>query len=449
MEPSSNLTWSGAKQVANQAIFKQTGKYINDIETVVLQASWEGKTYEEMAEASGYTSDYLNKDVGNKLWKKLSDGLGERVTKKNLRQPLIRASDRLRSRNLPTVNQAQTDIPFPEGLVGLDSPFYVDRNGSELLCYDAIAKPGALIRIKAPKLMGKTSLMTRILAYGHHQQYRAVYLDLSGVEKGIISSLDKLLLWLCLMVGRQLKASNRLHDYWDTEILGSNDNCTVYFEEYLLPAIKCPLVLGIDGIERIFPYRDVAEDFFGMLRSWHEKGKTSTVWQQLRIVLAHSTECYITLDMNQSPFNAGIPIELPEFSSEQVFGLAQLHGLKDWQLAQTEDLMELVGGHPYLVRRALYEIYREHLTLSELLASAATEAGIYSDHLRRHLAVLKKTTGLAQSLQTVVNSSQPVELSSLQIYKLHSMGLIERQDNRATTRCRLYREYFARVLAEV
>ncbi|EGJ32205.1 MULTISPECIES: AAA-like domain-containing protein [Moorena] len=85
-------------------------------------------------------------------------------------------------------------------------------------------------------------------------------------------------------------------------------------------------------------------------------------------------------------------------------------------------------------------------SLEELLQAAATEAGIYSNHLRRHLQALRQAPELAKALQQVVTSWEPVELDSLQIYKLHSMGLVEQQGNRVVPRCHLYREYFSRVL---
>lgn len=443
MDIDSELTWTEAKQVAERLVLQNMGKHLNDVEIIVLQGSWEGKTYEEMAQQAGYTVDYLNKDVGNKLWKKLSNILGEKVSKKNLRQPLKRASTV--EKRPKAASGSVKEIPFPEGSVPLDSIFYVERNGIESLCYDAIVKPGSLIRIKAPKLMGKTSLVTRILNYSQSQHYKTVYLNLGNVERAIVTNLDKFLRWLCLMMGRQLKLENQLGDYWDTEILGSNDNCTVYFEEYILPAIDCPLILALDEVDSIFPYNEVIEDFLGMLRSWHEKGKISQQWKQLRLVMAHSTECYIPLDMNQSPFNAGVPIELLEFDAQQVKKLAHLHQLK-WNESQTEELMGMVGGHPYLVRFALYEVSSGQMTLEQLLNKASTEAGIYSNHLRRQLEILQQAPELAQALQTVVTSLEPVELDSMQIYKLHSMGLVQRKDNQVIPRCNLYREYFCRVL---
>lgn len=443
------FTWEKVKETANQVVFKNTGKHLSDIETKVLQGAWDGKTYEEMAQIHGYSAEYLNKDIGNKLWRKLSVFLGEPVTKKNFTEALSRVNPE----SLPTDNFTRTSVqiskkypPFPEGSVALDSQFYLERDSSESLCYENIIKTGSLIRIKAPKLMGKTSLMNRIIAYAASQNYQAVYLDLSSVDRGIVTNLDKFLRWLCLKVGRQLHLENQLNEYWDTDILGSNDNCTAYFEEYLLGEIDCPLVLGLDDVDRLFPYTEVIEDFFGMLRSWHEKGKMSNIWKKLRLVIAHSTEIYIPLDINKSPFNAGVPVELHEFNQKQVDTLARLHELY-WNHSQIEQLMAMVGGHPHLLRLAMYYICSDQISLEQLLQEAPTEAGIYSNHLRRLWETLQQVSDLAEAFKTVVTSSQAVELDSMQIYKLHSMGLVQRQGNKVIPRCRLYREYFRRVLA--
>jgi AAA-like domain len=439
------FTWEQAKRIADLAVFQHCGEHLKDAELEVLKGAWEGQTYEKMAEDLYRSVNYIRGDIGPNLWRKLSDALAEDVKKQNIKGVLERASflqqNSPPASAIPSGSVAISQLSFPEGSIPLDSPFYIEREGVESICYEAIAKPGSLTRIKAPKLMGKTSLMGRILAQGESQNYRTVPLDLSSIERSIIADLDKFLRWLCLMVGRQCQLENRLNDLWDTEILGSNDNCTVYFEEYLLPGIKCPLVLGLDNVDRIFPYTDVVEDFLGMLRSWHEKGKTSLQWRQLRLVMAYSTECYVPLDMNQSPFNAGIPIELQEFNIKQVKSWACIHGIK-WHDTQVNALMEMVGGHPYLVGLALYEVGAQKMTLEQLLQSAPTEAGIYSSHLRRHLETLKSSPELFECFQQVVASPEPIELNAMKIYKLHSMGLVQQSNNRVKPRCNLYREYF-------
>ncbi|WP_392532529.1 AAA-like domain-containing protein [Nostoc sp. C117] len=451
MNSKSAFTWEKAKQIAEQIVFNNLGEHLKDIEMDVLKGSWEGVIYEKMAEQYNLSVNYLRGDVGPHLWQKLSEALGEEVTKSNFKGALERASTRQLSPNIDSnikqLKSSLAELPFPEGSVPLDSPFYVERNGLESVCYQTVIKTASLIRIKAPNLMGKSSLIMRILHHAESQNYQTVYLNFSSVERAILTNLDKLLRWLCLIVGRKLKLENRLKEYWDTEILGSNDNCTVYFEEYLLAEIDSPLVLGFDEVDRIFPYNQVVDDFLGMLRSWHEKGKISEQWKRLRLVIAHSTEVYIPLDMNQSPFNAGLPVTLLEFDQQQVINLAHLHQL-NWNDIEVEELMKIVGGHPYLIRLAMYEVYTGKTTLKQLLQDASTEAGIYSNHLRRYLETLhsEEAQGLKVALKKVVSSPEPVELDSMQIYKLHSMGLVQRQDNQVIPRCNLYREYFYRVL---
>ena len=159
------------QRICRSHFCSKTGKYLSDIEMKVLQGSWEGKSYEEIAKTYGYSAEYLNKDVGNKLWHKLSEALGEKITKKNFKEALRRFSSpdlrQYTNTNLPshTLN-ATANLQFPEGSVSLDSPFYVERCNIESLCCETVLKPGSLIRIKAPEMMGKTSLMTRILAQG-------------------------------------------------------------------------------------------------------------------------------------------------------------------------------------------------------------------------------------------------------------------------------------------
>lgn len=342
-------------------------------------------------------------------------------------------------------NTVMQSLEYPDGSVPLDSSFYLERNGIESLCYQTLEQPAALIRIKAPKLMGKTSLVRRIIAQGNKQNYQAVYLDLGAVNKEVITNLDNFLRWLCSKVSLELELENQVNNAWNTAFLGSNDNCTNYFKKYILKQINSPLVLVLDEVDRLFPYSEVVEDFLGMLRSWHEKGKISEDWKQLRLVLAHSTEVYIPLDYHQSPFNAGVPVELEEFNCQQVEDLATKHGI-DSQDILLEELRRMLGGHPYLLRLAMYDIAAGKTTFPDLLQSASTEAGIYRNHLRYLLDILRTAPDLVKALQRVVNSTAGVELDSMEIYKLHSLGLVIRENNHVTPRCQLYRDYFSRVL---
>ena len=328
----------------------------------------------------------------------------------------------------------------PEGQVPLDSDFYVERPPLEADCYEMILKPGALIRIKAPRQMGKTSLMTRILSYAKQHSYQSVSLNFQSVDAELLSSLDLFLQWLCASVTYELNLPDKLGDYWKG-VLGSKNKCTNYFGRYLLPEINKSIVLGLDEVDEVFKHPTIAADFFGLLRAWHERSKNESAWKQLRLVIVHSKEVYIPLNINQSPFNVGLAIELPHLNFVQVQDLAQRHGL-NWTIEQIEELMTLVGGNPYLLRVAMYQIARERMTLSDLKQVAPTEEGPYSDHLRRHLRNLEDDSLLLAAVKQVVTGNTPVTLGSVEAFKLRSMGLVKFQGNQVMPTCDLYRLYF-------
>jgi hypothetical protein len=73
-------------QCIEAEIQSATGKSLTEAEKVVLQGTWEGQTYEEMAEGSGYAINSLKNDAGPNLWKLLSQEVfGRKIGKANFR----------------------------------------------------------------------------------------------------------------------------------------------------------------------------------------------------------------------------------------------------------------------------------------------------------------------------------------------------------------------------
>ena len=215
-------------------------------------------------------------------------------------------------------------IEDPFGSVPLDSDFYIERPPIEADCYEMIFSEGALIRIKAPKQMGKTSLMTRILDYAKRHDYQTANLNFQSVDAELLTNLDLFLQWFCASVSDELNMPDKIGNYWKG-VLGSKNKCTNYFGRYLLPEINNSIVLALDEVDEIFKHPTIAADFFGLLRTWHERSKNEEAWRQLRLVIVHSQEVYIPLKINQSPFNVGFAIELPELNFVEVHSLAQRH----------------------------------------------------------------------------------------------------------------------------
>ena len=358
-------------------------------------------------------------------------------------QPMVEGVDQ------PPLPVAEPELKRePGGAVQFKTGLYVARPPIETDCFAEIEQPGALIRIKAPRQMGKTSLMARILNHAREQGFQTVPISFQRADSRLFNDLDLLLRWFCSQVGRRLKKLPELEDYWagdKGEGFGSKDKCIAYFEECLLEDLDAPLVLALDEVDMVFPHSAVADDFFGLVRSWYESARFgdmgSELWEKLRVVIVHSTEVYVPSNINQSPFNVGKNVELVEFDLAQVQDLAVRYGLSA-SASCAEALMVLVGGHPYLIRKALYHLRREDMTLNALAEIAATESGIYSDHLRRHLYVLRDYPPLAEAFRQVVSKSKPVEIDAEASFKLESMGLVRLSGNEASPRCEVYRDYF-------
>ncbi len=338
-------------------------------------------------------------------------------------------------------------IFMPDKPEEVDSPFYIERHrikrcSIESECYEAIERPGSLVRIKAPKKMGKTSLIKRIQAKANENNYISQYLKFDLlIEESNISSVNDFI----KAFNNNLKS--RFTDIPDQSDWDDNNpriSCSKDLKAILLNLQK-NLVLVLDEVDEIYKYPEITEKFCAMLRHWYEESNNDKIWKNLRMVIAYSTEYHGTLDIYQSPFNVGKQIELKEFTKEEVTRLTLLHQL-DSEIVT--NLMSMVGGHPYLIRLALYEMSQEELTIEKFLKEAPTDSGIYRNHLSRHLETIERRREIKKVFQDILKANSPVRFpqKNREVRQLEAMGLITIKDNQAETRCQLYRKYFGEFL---
>ena len=365
------------------------------------------------------------------------------------------------------MEQAQDNQQFrastvPGGQIPLDSIFYIDRPIVESLCYEAIQQPGAMLNIRAPKQMGKTSLMTRILAYAKTLGYKTVSLNLQLADGEILRNLEQLLKWFCARVSKQLDLpdaiAQRAIASFDNNSLGSKSNTTDYFEDVILanlnradsPRRNSPLVIAIDELNRLFAYPEIAREFLRLLRTWSERAKArvgeSNLWQNLRLVTVHSTEMQMPVSIDKSLLNTGLAIDLPEFIPYQVQELANRWG-EDMTAQQIEQLITLLGGHPYRLQLAFYYLHQQSITLEQLLENSVSTRGIYADHLEQQWWNLLRYPDLLPLFTEIVNQSSPVDCEAVQAGQLCNMGLVRLYGRMANLRCELFRLFFRDRLA--
>ncbi|MBD1826713.1 NB-ARC domain-containing protein [Microcoleus vaginatus GB1-A2] len=74
---------------ADDLVFAKTGEHLEDLQEAILGGVWEGQKYSQIAETSHCSEGHV-RNVASKLWKRLSNVLGEEVTTSNLRSTLER-----------------------------------------------------------------------------------------------------------------------------------------------------------------------------------------------------------------------------------------------------------------------------------------------------------------------------------------------------------------------
>ena len=330
-------------------------------------------------------------------------------------------------------------LELPGGTIDLESNFYVTRT-ADAVALETIQHQGVTITIKGPRQMGKSSLLIRIMNAARELEKRVIFLDFQFFDKAALSDADLFYRRFCQWLSIKLRLADRTEQWWqDFGLMGNPLTCTYYLQDYLLAKLNSPILLAMDEVESMFgtPFRT---DFFGMLRGWHNSRATEPIWKQLDLALVTSTEPYQFIeDLNQSPFNVGQVLELKDFSLEKVVTLNQRHN-NPFSNKQLDQLMDLLHGHPYLVRRALYLVASGRISVEELFQRSAEEQGPFGDHLRYHLSRVydHKTlvNGLLQVFRTETCPNERI------FFRLRGAGLIRREGRKVVPRCQLYKAYF-------
>jgi len=330
------------------------------------------------------------------------------------------------------------ELEVPGGAAPLRDKFYVEREADARLKRE-IARSGTTTTIRAARQTGKSSLLARGVHYAREKWAKVVHVDLERVESDHLASPDVFLHCLAQFIVHQLRLdAAEVEKAWRSS-LGPQGKLDYLIEDYILPQCDGPIVLALDEADRLLE-TDFYQDFFALVRSWHNNRAFDERWNRLNIVMVISTEPYLLIpDANQSPFNVGLRLYLKDFDNAQVRDLNWRHGspLKERDLPQ---LMELLSGHPYLTRKALYTLVTERLAWVDLMRAAATDQGPFGDHLRHSHWLLRDKPDLREALRQVVHHNHCDD--EVAFFRLLRAGLVKGSGDVCKCRCDLYRMYF-------
>jgi len=264
------------------------------------------------------------------------------------------------------------------------------------------------------------------------------FLDFQLLDEGKLKDPQRFFQGFCRWIADELNIDGSVDEIWQGG-LGHTQSCTKFLRRYVLKELDKPITLVMDEVDRMLdcPFRS---DFFGMLRNWHNTRATSPEWRKLDLLLVISTEPYLLIDdLKQSPFNVVEPIRLKDFNLAQTTDLNNRHGTP-FDPPMVEQLQKLLGGHPYLIRQALYRVAVGEFAPEDLLTRSLDDDGPFGDHLRHHLAWFSERPELVSALLGIIRHQK---LDDEILYnRLHGAGLIMRVGDKTVPRCELYTNYF-------
>jgi hypothetical protein len=340
---------------------------------------------------------------------------------------------------LPTFDpRPLMELNSPGGTMRINDALYIEREADASLRRE-LSRVGTVTTIRASRQTGKSSMVVRGVHFARQSGAKIVLLDVQSVSSDDLVSANSFLFYLANYIVSRLRLdAGQVERFWKSP-LDAQHHLTALMEELVLPALDRPMVLVIDEADRLLD-TNFYGDFFGLLRYWYNSAAYEPLWEKLNLAMVISTEPYLLInDPNQSPFNVGLKLYLDDFSTAQVEDLNQRHG-SPLSSRELHRFQELIGGHPYLTRKALYAMVTNKMDWPAFSKIAASDVGPFSDHLRRQMWLLHKRPELVAALKEIIHRQRCDDEDAR--FRLLRAGLIQASGDVCTPRCELYQIYF-------
>jgi hypothetical protein len=325
--------------------------------------------------------------------------------------------------------------PAPGGAMDLEDPHYVERSFDKQ-AMRLSASAGQTVVLKGHRQVGKTSLLFRMIGTAQKTGKTIAFVDLQLFETAALAKPALFYERLTASIAQELNLDAPAKPETPQDV-------TRWMENQILKRWEKGLLLAIDECERAM-WAEFREDFFGMLRSWHNlrASPTRRDWKKLDLFLVTSTEPALFIRGAQSPFNVGTILTMAPFGKEEMHTIHLKYG-EPLTAEELEKLRVLVGGQPYLVSKALYEVSppSPNMTPAELFEHANDDNGPFRDHLKRFLLALREMPDVVGAFHEILQGRGCKDEKL--VHRLESAGLAARVDGRAVAAFPLYQEFFA------
>ena len=331
-------------QFADELVFAQTGKHLDDIQGTVIKGVWQGQTYETIADECNRSESHV-RDIGYKLWQILSEQLGEDVNKYNFRSTIeriyIKSSQVIGVGNHHEFNFcSQTLYQSHQDNQQNQPKSHPTSNYHDLTL--------------APKITHFYDRTTELQTLSHwllDQNLRLVsVLGLSGIGKTTLVKqfVDLNLQNFEVVIWKNLKLSQSLDCLINEIITGVNhdsikaDNKLTQFFN-LLRQQRCLIIL--DDVQELFIKGELAGEVKTEYKNYQNLLTMMTdIEQQSSLILISQEQCQEMV----SPDEELYPIKCLDLQGLENTEILKKWGLKDDKL--WAELSDIYGGNPVYLK---------------------------------------------------------------------------------------------------
>ncbi len=337
---------------------------------------------------------------------------------------------------------SKRSLVSPYGTMLPDSPYYIERPADGDGWNTLNEERATTVYIQASRQMGKSSLLRRLAHRARLERgWITAFIDFEKFTKNQLANENEFLMEFCCMIADALNIPDEIDRYWSSRRRSVIVKCSNYLSQYVVPTVGQRFILALDEVERVLG-KSFQNDFFGMLRTWHNDRAWDENYAQMTLLLSSSTEPHLFIDsVSQSPFNVARPLSLRDFNKSEVAQLNLRYG-SPLETNQLDGLITLLDGHPFLTHLALYLISAGDIKFASLIDTAANEGGPFNDHLRRYWKMIMDDPDLQRALVKIMSNQAHPE--NRIYFRLKGAGLIKKDDTtgKVLMRNALYARYF-------